>query len=284
MIFPNEIKYGDKILTFDKPRVMGILNVTPDSFSDGGKYNHLDSAVKRFDEMVLDGVDIIDIGGESTGPGSQDVSTEEELDRVIPILKKLRKRNPKIWLSVDTYKAEVARQAIEAGVDMVNDVLALRGDKDMCDLIAKTGIPIVFMYSKDTNGRTTGEGRQYMDVVEYISAFLKDKIQYANKCGIKFEQMILDPGIGAFVSSDPKYSLQILKRLREFQALGHPILVGPSRKSFIGQTLGLQVHDRVEGSFASAIVAIMNGASIVRVHDTKETCRIRDMLHAINQS
>jgi dihydropteroate synthase len=283
-MFPNEIKNGEKVLTFEKPRVMGILNVTPDSFSDGGKYDHLDSAVKRFDEMVEDGVDIIDIGGESTGPGSHDISLEEELERVIPIVKKLRKRNSKIWLSIDTYKAEVARQAIEAGVDMVNDVLALRGDKGMCDLIATSGIPVVLMYSKDNSGRTTGESRQYMDVVEYIGDFFKDKMQYAQKCGIKSEQIILDPGMGAFVSSDSKYSLQILKRLREFQELGHPILIGPSRKSFIGQTLGLPLHERREGSFASAAVAMMNGAAIVRVHDTKETCRVRDMLHAIEQS
>lgn len=283
-MFSNEIKNGEKVLTFDKPRVMGILNVTPDSFSDGGNYEHLNSAVKRFDEMVADGVDIIDVGGESTGPGSHDVSLEEELKRVIPVLKKLRKRNLNIWLSIDTYKAEVARQAIEAGVDMVNDVLALRGDKGMCDLIAETEIPIVLMYSKDNSGRTTGESRQYTDIIEYISDFFKDKMQYAQKCGIKSEQIILDPGMGAFVSSDPKYSLQILKRLREFQKFGQPILIGPSRKSFIGQTLGLPLHDRAEGSFASAAVAMMNGAAIVRVHDTKETCRVRDILYAIEQS
>lgn len=283
-MFPNEIKNGEKVLTFDKPRVMGVLNVTPDSFSDGGKYHHLDAAVKHFDKMVEDGVDIVDIGGESTGPGSHDVSLEEELKRVIPVLKKLRKRNSNIWLSIDTYKAEVARQAIEAGVDMVNDVLALRGDKGMRDLIATSGISVVLMYSKDNSGRTTGESRQYMDVVEYISDFFKDKMQYAQKCGIKSEQIILDPGMGVFVSSDPKYSLQILKRLREFQELGHPILIGPSRKSFIGQTLGLPLHDRVEGSFASAVVAMMNGAAIVRAHDTKETCRVRDMFYAIEQS
>ncbi len=264
----------------DKPIVMGILNVTPDSFSDGGKFNLENRAIEHFEEMVKQGADIIDIGGESTGPGSQDVPVEEELRRVIPILKKVRKIS-NIWICVDTYKAEVAKRALEAGADMINDVLAFRGDAKMVDIVKESDVPVVLMYSKDLTGRTTGKDKNYEDVVEYIKNFLEERILFAEQNGINKEKIIVDPGQGAFVSGDPKYSLQILNRLEEFKSLGSPILIGSSRKSVIGQTLNLPLHQRLEGSLACAAVAIINGASIIRAHDVKETRRLVDMVDAI---
>ncbi|MFC1655462.1 dihydropteroate synthase [Patescibacteria group bacterium] len=270
-------------MQIDKPLVMGILNVTPDSFSDGGKFNLEDQAVKRFEEMIEEGADIIDIGGESTGPGSQDVSLKEELERVIPILQRVRKISD-VWISVDTYKAKVAKQALDAGANMINDVLAFRGDARMLDVVKESDVPIVLMYSKDPTGRTTGKEKNYEDVVEHIKIFLEERIKLAEQNGIKKERIIVDPGQGAFVSSDPKYSLQILDRLQEFKTLGVPILIGSSRKSVVGQTLNLPLHQRLEGSLACAAVAVMNGASIIRAHDVKETRRLIDMVDAIGKS
>ena len=266
-----------------RPLVMGILNVTPDSFSDGGEYNALDKAIKHFDEMVEYGADIIDIGGESTGPGSENVNEKKELDRVIPVLKEVRKRS-NILISVDTYKAKVARRALDAGADIINDVLAFRGDGDIAGALASYKNQIVIMYSKDATGRTTGEPREYTDVVEHIKNFFTERIAFAEKRGISRTRLILDPGQGAFVSSKPEYSLQILNRLNEFESFGLPILIGSSRKSFIGETLKLPLHERSEGSCACNAVAVMNGANIIRVHNVKEARRIVDMVYAIKES
>ncbi|MCD6109614.1 dihydropteroate synthase [bacterium] len=265
------------------PLVMGILNVTPDSFFDGGKYNNMDKAIERFDEMIENGADIIDIGGESTGPGSKDISLKEELERVIPVLKVIKKRSD-ILISVDTYKAEVAKQALELGADIINDVSAFRGNVDMADTLAKYNNQIIIMYSKDAIGRTTGEAREYNNVIDYIKEFFTERIVFAQKKGISKDRLILDPGQGAFVSSSPKYSLQVLKHLEEFKSFGLPLLIGSSRKSFIGQVLSLPLHERKEGSCASVAVAVMNSANIVRVHDVKEARRIVDMVYAIKKS
>jgi dihydropteroate synthase len=272
-----------KISLKDGPLIMGILNVTPDSFSDGGEYNELDNAIKHFDEMVEYGANIIDIGGESTGPGSKDVSEKDEIARVIPVLKEVRKRSD-ILISVDTYKAEVAKRALDVGADIINDVLAFRGDGDIAGTLANYDNQIIIMYSKDANGRTTGEAREYTDVIKYIKDFFAERIEFAEKKGISRDRLILDPGQGAFVSSIPKYSLQILKHLDEFKSFGLPIMVGPSRKSFIGQTLKLPLHERCEGSCACAAIAVMNGANIVRVHSVKEVRRVADMVYAIKKS
>lgn len=273
----------NKVLSLDKPLVMGVLNVTPDSFSDGGKFNSTKKAAARFDEMVDEGADIIDIGGESSGPGSKEVSEEEELNRVIPLLKEVRGHSD-IWISVDTYKAEVAREALNAGADMINDVLALRGDSKICKIIADAKVPVVLMYSKDPTARTTSDPKQYDDVISHIKVFLEERIKIAQVCGIKKDRIIIDPGQGAFISGDPKYSLQILKRLKEFEEFKLPILIGSSRKSLIGMTLKLPLHERLEGSLACAAVAVMNGAKIIRSHDVKETRRVIDMVWAIMQS
>ncbi len=301
-----------------KPRakllIMGILNVTPDSFADGGKFYgragvRVDAVVKRALEMVEAGADVIDVGGESSGPGSKDVSLKEELKRVMPVVQKLVQLRTRrsFLISVDTYKAEVARQALEAGADMINDVTALRGDPDMASALAKfKDVPVVIMYSKDPTARTTREKVQYDDVIKTVSEFLQGRIEVGMKAGIARERFVIDPGMGAFVSADPKYSMQILKRLREFESFGLPILVGASRKGFIGEVLGeilktatqeapviaskegsftpLPAQDRLYGSLACAAVAVMNGASILRVHDVKETRQVRDMIEIIFNS
>ncbi len=279
---------------------MGVLNVTPDSFFDGGKYLSLDKAVKRALQMIKEGADIIDIGGQSTGPGSKNVSFDEELKRVLPVLQKLRPRT-KVLISVDTWRAKVAQKALECGADMINDVTALRGDKKMSSVLAKHGKPVVLMYSKDKTARTSMRNVHYDDVVKTVKDFLKKQIAVAVRAGIQRKNLILDPGMGAFVSSEAKYSLQILARLKEFQtgwsvaealaikcpegypSFGLPILVGPSRKSFIGQTLNLPLPERLEGTLACVTVAVMNGASILRVHDVKEARRTVDMVYAISK-
>lgn len=282
--------------------VMGVINVTPDSFSDRGRFYlngraDLEKILREAEQMVCDGAFILDIGGESSGPDSKDVSLEEELRRVIPAVEMLRKRWPRRkyeergrlsskkrfkqkdeiapLLSVDTYKVGVARQAVSAGADMVNDVTALRGGgnyatgsddncgKSMAKLIAITGVPIVLMYSKDSTARTTREFVQYDDVVKTIKDFFSERISFAEKSGIRRDQIILDPGMGFFVSGDPKYSFEILERLDEFLEFGCPILVGPSRKSFLGGSL----KDRLPGTIAACQKAVLKGVRILRVHD-----------------
>lgn len=287
-----------------RPLIMGVLNVTPDSFSDGGKYFESQKAVERAWQMIEEGADIIDIGGESSGPGSEAVSLEEELHRVLPVLQKLQSElrrnkiksennldaksdenfsaNPKI--SIDTYKAEVAETAIAEGADIINDVTALRGDPKMAQVLAKTSVPFIIMYSKDSTARTTREAVEYDDVIATIHNFFEGRLAYIAAAGIRRERCILDPGMGAFVSANPKYSLEILKYLEKFRDFGLPLLIGASRKSFIGQTLGLGLHERLEGSLACAAVAVMNGASIIRTHDVLQTRRVVDMVCAIRES
>lgn len=271
------------MIILKKPLIMGVLNVTPDSFSDGGRYLRPDRAVKHALRMAKDGADIIDIGGQSTGPGSKNVSLHEELKRVLPVLNKLRPL-VKTLISVDTWRAEVARRALECGADMINDVTALRGDKKMASVLARYGRPVVLMYSKDKTARTSMRNVFYDDVIKTIKDFLKERIGVAVRAGLKRKNLILDPGMGAFVSSEVKYSLQILARLKEFQTFGLPILVGPSRKSFIGQALNLPLSQRLEGALACAAIAAHNGASILRVHDVKQTRRVVDMVYAIKNA
>jgi dihydropteroate synthase len=276
------LKSNGKSLSLSKPRIMGILNVTPDSFSDGGQLEGIEGVVERAMDMIEHGVDIIDVGGESTGPGSVDVSLEEELDRVIPAIKAIRERDRDVWISVDTWKSEVAKQAIEAGADMVNDIMALRADSAMAEMVAEAGVPIVLMYSKDDTPRTSNEAVEYGDVVRTISHFLESRVFVAKQKGIAADQIVVDPGMGGFVSSEGRYSVELLRRLREFEALGHPVLVGASRKGFIGKICGGDGPlDRLEGSLAAAVVAVQNGASIVRVHDVAATRRVLDFISAI---
>ena len=240
---------------------MGILNLTPDSFSDGGRFNTETRALKQVRKLIRDGVDIIDIGGESTGPNSKNVSLKEELARVIPILKKIRKIT-KIPISIDTYKADVARQALEAGANIINDVTALRGDKNMAKVAAKYNCPIILMYSKDSTPRTTRSPKKYRDVIKTIKGFWKARVAYATKNGIKRKNIILDPGMGAFVSGIADYSFEIVTRLNELTNLGFPVLIGLSRKSFLGGT----IKERDKKAITLTTIAVLNGVSIIRTH------------------
>ncbi|MEK7529192.1 MAG: dihydropteroate synthase [Patescibacteria group bacterium] len=259
---------------FGLPRVMGVLNITSDSFSDGGKFVDVSRAVTHAKALARDGAHIIDIGGESTGPGSKPVSEPDELARIAPVLKELKKsglfdnhggHGKHTELSIDTYKSEVARFAIVNGASIVNDVTALRGDKNMAKLVAESGVQAVLMYAKDNTPRTTRVPKKYKDVIHAVKDFLSSRIEFAISQGIKENQIIIDPGMGAFVSSDPMYSFEILSRLGELRSLGFPILVGTSRKSFLGGDIG----SREEASIATSLLALQNGASIARVHNVK---------------
>lgn len=249
-------------------KLMGILNITPDSFSDGGKLNSPETIAKAAEQMIQDGADILDIGAESSGPGSTDITLQEELNRLIPALEVIiplaKKYN--IQISIDTYKAEVADQALQMGADIINDITGLRGDPDMATNIAKHKAKVIIMYSKDPTARTTKQATEYQDVIATITEFLSNQINYAKTQGIQPENIILDPGMGAFISTISKYSYEILDRLQELNQLGYPLLVGTSLKSMHPFPL----QDRLIPSIATALQAAQNGADILRVHQVKE--------------
>lgn len=256
---------------------MGILNVTPDSFSDGGLFANPEAAVEHAEWMAAEGADIIDIGGESSRPGADPVSAEAEMDRVLPVIEKLAKTT-KIPISIDTYKATVARKALELGACMVNDISALRSDADMASVVAEAGAPVVLMHMKGTP-KNMQVDPHYDCVIAEIISFLKTRIQAAVDAGISPEKIIIDPGIG--FGKTVEHNLEIIRRLRDFRTLGKPILIGTSRKSFIGKVLGLPADDRIEGTAATVAMAIANGADIVRVHDVKEMAKVVRMTDAI---
>ena len=250
---------------------MGILNVTPDSFSDGGRFTRANIAVDHAINMIDDGAHIIDIGGESTRPGSVPVSEDEECERILPVIESIKKINSKITISIDTYKASVAKKAIEAGADMVNDISGLTFDSNMLPLLSGKDIPVIIMH---INGKpkTMQNNPVYDDLVEDIKRFLYHQSKVAEESGIKKEHIILDPGIGFGKTFDHNFTL--LRRLDEICSLGYPIMIGPSRKAFIGDVLELPPDDRIEGTLATIVAGIMNGAKIVRVHDVKEVNRV----------
>ena len=261
-------------LEFNRTLIMGVLNVTPDSFSDGGLFVDVDKAVAHARQMVEDGADIIDVGGESSRPDAEPISDEEELKRVKPVIERLVKEiNAPV--SIDTYKPKVAEECIKLGAALVNDVTGLR-NKDMIKIIAKHNVPVVIMHMKG-EPKNMQQNPVYKDVVREIKEFFNDKINEARDYGIK--DIIIDPGIG--FGKTTEHNLQILKRLNGFKDLGCPILVGPSRKSFIGNITGLPVNERLEGTLAAISIAIMNGANIVRVHDVKECKRAATIADAI---
>lgn len=251
-------------------KFMGVLNVTPDSFSDGGRFEvggeDFDGVVMQ---MVKDGAAILDIGGESTGPGSQDVSLEEELKRTVPavaiakrVLREMGSVADGVLISVDTWKSEVAEAAIAAGAGMINDVTGGRGDERIFDVAARTGVPIILMYSKDSSPRTTREEPQYDDVMKTISEFLLQQVELGRKHGVQDLQIILDPGMGAFLSGDPDVSYEVIDRIEELLELGFPVLVGASRKSFLGE-------DRFGGTIATTL-QLRGRVDFLRVHDVYE--------------
>ena len=259
-------KYGQKTY------IMGILNVTPDSFSDGGSYTDVDVAVEHAKEMIKEGADIIDVGGESTRPGHKFVSSEEEIKRIVPVIKNLKKE-VHIPLSIDTYKADVAEEALKLGVDMVNDVWGLTYDGNMADVIGKYNASVCIMHNQ--------ENTEYdKDIIESIKEFLQNSIDKALNAGEKKENIVLDPGIG--FGKTFEQNLEVLKRLNELQDLGYPILLGTSRKSVLGNIVGGEPKERVEATVATTVSGIRDGVDIVRVHDVKENiqaAKVADKLY-----
>ncbi|MDD5394541.1 MAG: dihydropteroate synthase [Thiothrix sp.] len=258
-------------------QVMGILNVTPDSFSDGGQFHARDAALRHVEQMLVEGVDIIDVGGESTRPGAQAVSTSEELERVVPIIAAIRERFD-VPVSVDTSKPEVMQAAVAAGADLINDVRALQ-EPGALEACAGLSVPICLMHMQG-QPRTMQHSPQYTEVVQDVCRFFEERIAACGQAGIARSRLVLDPGFG-FGKTLP-HNLDLLRRLDAFSALGLPILVGISRKSMIGALMGnVAVDGRLHGSVAAAVVAAMHGARIIRVHDVKATVDAMKIVQAV---
>jgi len=266
------MKIGSKEFNIGKRTyIMGILNFTPDSFSDGGEFNNIDVAVKHVKEMIDNGANIIDVGGESTRPGYKIVSEEEEISRVVPIIKAI-KENFDIPVSIDTYKAKVAEQAIEAGANLINDIWGFKKDKDMAKVAAKYNVPCCLMHNRDNT--------EYKNLMEDILNDLKECINIAKDAGVKDENIILDPGIG--FGKTYEQNLETMNNLERIRELGYPILLGTSRKSMIGLALNLPVEERIEGTVATTVIGIMKDAcDFVRVHDVLENSRAAKMTDII---
>lgn len=262
----NNIELDYKKETF----IMGILNVTPDSFSDGGKYNSIETAVEHAKRMVADGAKIIDIGGESTRPGYTRISDEEEISRVVPVIKALLKEVPAI-ISIDTYKSAVARAAIEAGAHMINDIWGAKKDPKIADVAAELKVPIILMHNR--------EEKTYTNYFEEYLSDIAESIQIAKQAGVLEEHIIIDPGIG-FVKN-LNQSIETMQRLDELVELGYPVLLATSRKRMIGTILNLPIDERVEGTAATCAYGVMKGCHIVRVHDVKEVARTVKMIDAL---
>jgi dihydropteroate synthase len=262
----------------DRPLIMGILNVTPDSFYDGGKFYPPDVALEHALRLADEGADIIDVGGESTRPFSDVTPTEEELRRVIPVIKAIRARSA-AFLSVDTYKAAVAREAIDAGADMINDVSGLTFDPGIGDVAAQSGVPVIIMHTKGKPSQMQVSPR-YDDVIQEIKEFFVDRMRFARQCGVDDRNIILDPGIG--FGKRLQDNLKIIKELRQFKELGCPILIGTSMKGFLGKLAGSpEPEERVEGTLASIALSVWNGADIIRVHDVKKAKKVTTLVHAV---
>ncbi len=272
------LKWSDHTLNLDtRTHIMGVLNVTPDSFSDGDQYFAQDKAIEHGLEMARDGADIIDVGGESTRPYAKEVSVTEEMDRVIPVIEALNKELS-VPISIDTYKGEVTREALKAGASMINDISALRFDPHMASIAAETGIPVILMHMKGTP-RNMQDNPAYDDLISEILNFLEGAVTHAVKAGIRKDLIIVDPGIGFGKTFDD--NLKIIKELSRFGSLKSPVLLGTSNKAFIGHILNKEAHERDTGTMATIAAGIMNGAHIMRVHNVKkavETARIVDAI------
>ena len=250
--------------------VMGILNITPDSFSDGGKYNDLDQALYHVEQMITDGMDIVDVGGESTRPGYTQISVQEEIDRVAPVIEAIKSRF-NVPVSLDTYKAEVAKAGIAAGVDMINDIWGLKYDENMAQVIAESGLPCCLAHNR--------KEPKYTNLIEEMLWDMEASLDLAHKKGIAFDKIILDPGIGYGKSYEN--NLEIIDNLQKFHSLGYPLLLGASRKSVVGMGLDLPVNERVEGTLVTTVYGVQRGVMFVRVHDVKENARAVKMTEAI---
>ena len=256
--------------TKEKTYVMGILNVTPDSFSDGGRYLNLDCALSHAEKMIKDGAAILDVGGESTRPGYQQISDEEEIERVAPVVEAMKSRFD-IPVSVDTYKSQVAKAAIAAGADMINDIWGLKYDPDMGKIIAETGVACCLMHNRKDS--------DYKNFLQDLLRDLRESVDMALKAGIKDDRIILDPGVGFAKSYEQ--NLLAIKHMGRLREIGYPILLGTSRKSVIGLTLNLPSEERLEGTLATSVLAVREGVSFVRVHDVKENVRAIQMAEKI---
>ena len=265
------ITCGKHVLDYHKKTlIMGILNTTPDSFSDGGKYNRVEAAVRRAEEMVREGADLIDIGGESTRPGYERISDEEEMERILPVIEAIRQQVD-VPLSVDTYKARVAEEAIKAGVHIINDIWGAKADPDMAKIAAAYQVPIILMHNR--------EGMEYGAFIEDALQDLAESIEIVKRAGVKDENIILDPGIG--FAKDLQLNLEMMRHLDRLTAMGYPVLLAVSRKSMIGQVLELPPEERMEGTGAAVCFGIQQGCQLVRVHDVKEMSRMARMMDAL---
>ncbi|WP_102264826.1 dihydropteroate synthase [Mesobacillus jeotgali] len=265
------IKAGPYTLDFtNKTLIMGILNVTPDSFSDGGKYNHLDHAVLHAKQMIADGADILDIGGESTRPGHERISDEEEIGRVVPAIEAISKE-VQVPISIDTYKSKVAKSAVDAGATIINDIWGAKEDPEIANVAAETGVPIILMHNRND--------RNYSNFIRDVLNDLYESITIAKKAGVSDEQIILDPGIG--FAKNLRENLEMMRHLDMLVSLGYPVLLGTSKKSMIGGVLDLPVTERTEGTGATVCYGIQKGCQIVRIHDVKEMARMAKMMDAM---
>jgi dihydropteroate synthase len=266
-----------KFNTGSIPLIMGILNTTPDSFFDGGRYDSYESAVEKAGKMIDKGADIIDIGGQSSRPGSKPVDSGEELKRTIPLIKYIHD-NYNVLISIDTYRSKVAERAVSVGAHIINDISALTMDEGMAQVASKSGAAVVLMHMKGSP-EDMQDDPQYGDVVDEVYEYLDRRTSYAVKSGISTDKIIIDPGIG--FGKTLEHNLAILNKIREFGSMGFPILIGASRKSFIGKILDLPVEERLEGSLGASVWAAINGASILRVHDVAATARAVKIAHSI---
>lgn len=266
-------------LSLTQPLIMGVLNTTPDSFYDGGRYYSLEKAIERAQKIEEEGAHIIDIGGESTRPGSKPLAIEEELKRILPVIEGVVEKTS-LPISIDTYKGEVAREALKAGASIINDISGLHFDKEMGQVVAEFEACVILMHIKG-EPRTMQQDPQYSDLLQEVFDYLEEGAQKALLAGLSKKKIIVDPGIG--FGKRLEHNLELIRHLKTFTSLGYPILVGPSRKSFIGQVLDLPLEERLEGTAAAVALSIQNGANIVRVHDVEPMKRVVRMAHAITR-
>ena len=275
-----------KKLKLNPAILMGILNCTLDSFFDGSKFINFEEALKRAKKMIDEGADCLDIGGESSGPSSSSVSLDDELCKVIPIIKAIRNES-NIWISVDTCKSEVARQSIEEGANSINDVTAMRFDPIMSEVIAKYRVPVVLMYSKDKTPRTSKISFEYEDVIQTIKDFFEERLKFADSKGINKKQIILDPGMGFFISRNEKYSFEVINRISELHEFGLPLMLGPSKKFFLSKVSKKTSKNFVERDIPCATVsslALWQGVSILRYHEVDQGRQLIDTIKLLKSN
>jgi len=290
----DSLQVGDHVFRWgSRTSVMGILNVTPDSFSGDGLLSHgdlIEQSLRQVEYFLKHGADILDIGGESTRPGSQPVTTDQELERVIPVISVIAKEFPEAIISIDTYKARVAEEGFKAGAHILNDVWALRADPELASVAAAFRVPVILMHNRSNPASVEVRaqlgnayiGSEYQNLIEDVKRELLASVEIAKKAGVEETRILLDPGIG--FGKTREHNLELINRLDEIRALGYPVLLGPSRKSFIGFTLDLPADQRLEGTAAAIAVGIVRGADIIRVHDVKEMARVAKMTDAIVRS